>query len=317
MGFSDHQDILFGITGQTLHLDVPEGQPSSVTSATVFEWQTGDDGTSEDATTGTASVDSVDTTVDAASGRSQSNPRQLNLTSTSNIEVGRLYLLTGSNGEKEWVEPTEIATNDYIIVRHPLAHDYVATNTFEGTRISIDVDSTWVADKNNISYALETAPGYRVRWVYVVGGTTYVRYTTFDLSRYAGKHNVTPQDIDMLVPGWIRVLPNEYQSDSGRALIDSAYQQVTVDLLQEGVNDEQARHQDVIDELTKRKAVVLWADARLLVGGGDPISVELAKLRYDERLNQFVRGPSQVKFPVSTDETGAGSRVAPTAITVR
>lgn len=314
---ADNQDIVYNVTGQTLYLDVPEGRPSSVTSVSVLDWDAGDDDTAESATTGSASIDDVNTTVDAASGRAQSNPRLLYVASTTSVEVGRQYLVTGSQSEKEWFEVLEIASGDYLVTRLPLANDYASTNTVQGTRISISVDSTWIADDANISDRLDPNPGYRVRWVYVVGGVTYTRYTYFDVVRSKGQHNVRPIDIERLVPGYIDNMARHHRADNGRALIDEAYVQVSLDLHESGIPDQQVRHQDVIDDLVKRKTVVLWAEARTMTSGGDPVAVEVALRSYQRRFESLIATPSMAKVTVGTETTGAGNVRSAIPLTVR
>src|SRR5690606_32448234 len=139
-----HQDIAFNVTGQSLVWDAPEGQASSVTSVTVYRAYTGDTGTTEAATTGTASIDSVDTTLDAAAGDGQADARLIPLTATTGIVAGREYLLTSADGLKEWVEVVSIDSGVSVTARHPLANTYAAADTFQGTRLSIGVDGTWV-----------------------------------------------------------------------------------------------------------------------------------------------------------------------------
>lgn len=310
----DHQDIAFNVTGQSFYLDCPEGQPSSVTSVSVFHLDEGDNSTAESATTGSASVDSVDTVVDADSGESSSNPHVLNLNSTSGIEVGRSYVVTGSGSWKEWVEVAEISSGVSVTVRAPLANDYVAGNAFQSPRISISVDSTWVADASNLSLSLST-PQYRIRWEYVVGGSTYVRYSYADLVRAPATHGVKPIDIERMVPGFINALPTLHRDDRGASMISEAYDQVAIDLYEQDIGDELVQHGGVMAELVKRKTIVLWAEARAMTGG-DFDAVEVARTAYQARWDQLVRAPSRVKLPVA-DNSGAAGLVPSQGLTRR
>jgi len=227
-----HQDIAFGVASQTLYHDCMEGRPSSVTSVSVFAWDVGDDGTAESATTGSASVDSVNTTFDAASGKSQADPTLLNLAATTSLVLGREYLATNDKSQHEWVDIQRITSAASALARTPMYYDYSAdgNSTLVGTRISITVDSTWVADSTQISDAVLHHPGYRVRWVYVVSGVTYVATTYFDLTRVPAAHTVRATSIERLLPGFINALPRGHRDDQGRALIDEAYRQFRIDL---------------------------------------------------------------------------------------
>ncbi len=294
------QQILYNVTGQSIYLDAMQGRPSSVTSIAVYSDTVGDDGTAESATTGSAAIESVNTTVDANSGPSQTNTRKLSIASTSNIELGRSYLVTGTNGEKEWVEPVEINANDHIICRGPLHNDFVNTNTFVSTRISIGIDSTWVAETSNITDELNPNPGYRVRWVYVVDSTTYVADSYFDLVRYEGRHGVTSAAMERFFPAWRNLLPTSYRVDNGAALIDEAYQQVKFDLYGAERADEMIRDREAMDELVKNKARELLLFQRFYESGAGPDQAQEARDRYQYRLDTLITKNSTVPFATGT-----------------
>lgn len=312
------QDILYAVASQSLHLDC-ESRPTSVTSVEVFEMADGDSDTAESATTGSASIDSASTTVDADSGPSNTTQAsRLNVVDTSGFEVGRQYLVTSqTTGASEWIEAMAVASDDYIEARAPLFQDYGSGDLVESTRISISIDDSWAATQSNITGWRDPNPGYRVRWVYrAADGGTKIRYSYFDLARVAGQHNVTAADVDALVPGWLRMLPLDHEADQGARLISKAYEQVTIDLHAEGIPDQQARNQDMIDELTVRKTIVLTHEAKALAGG-DPLTVELAREIYTARFGTLVKHPEQVKFDVSTDDSGAGHKRAAVRLTTR
>lgn len=313
-----HQTIVYGVTGQELELFAPEGQASSVTSVDVYEAHEGDDDSGEAATSGSAAIDIVNSTVDADSGPTNTTAaNRVYLTDTTGIVVGRDYLLT-SNADNlaEWIEVVGIATDDYVLARAPLYNDYGAGASFVGTRLSIAVDATWVATEDNVSDGYDPNPGYRVRWRYVVDGVTVTRLSYFDLSRAPGQHGVTAADIERLIPGWVRMLPTDHQKDRGAQIIAEAYSQVAIDLHLEGVPDQQARNAEIIAELTKRKTAVLWQESRVMAGS-DALGLEVARGIYDARLASLVRAPSQIKFDVATDTSGAGAKRAPIGITRR
>jgi hypothetical protein len=298
------QDIIFGLASQTLWLDAPEGRPSSITSVAVYEASTGDTGTAESATTGAASVETnPNTTMDAAGGATETDPTLVPLTATTGATVGRRYLLTAVNGFKEWVEVEAVSSGVSVKVRHPLQGEYASADTFASTRMSITVDSTWVADTSNLSSGGASSPRYRVRWVYVVSGVTYVRDAYFDLVRYVGDHNVDPLDVDRLAPGWLDRLPVDYRDDQGRALIDDAYAAVKLDLAANDVNDAMVSDQAIVDELVRRKVVATSELTRFYASGDRQAQMEAARLDYSSTLDAFVRVVRRVP---SRDSTGAG-----------
>lgn len=305
-------DILYNVTGQSLFLDCPEGRPSSVTSATVLLMTTGDDGTADSAL-GTPAVETnPNTTFDADSGLGQTDETLCNLAATTGIAIGRSYLASNAASESEWVEVTGITSGASVNVRHPLANAYASADSFVSTRITATVDSTWVADSSNLSDDLDPNPRYRVRWVYVVGGLTYVRDTYFDLVRYKGQHNVRPTDVDLLVPGWLDALPGEHREDRGIRLIDKAYAEVQLDLMESDVPDELLRNRDIVDSLTVRKAVLLAEEAKAILGGGSDFALTVAMQKYQGRLDKLIRVTN--KTAMSTDTSGAGVVTTSTGI---
>lgn len=294
-----HQDITFGVTGQSLVWDAPEGRPSSVTSVTVYMATTGDSGSVEGATTGSPAVETnPNTTFDAASGASQSDARLMNLTATTSVTVGRSYLITNAAGEREWPEIIGVVSGASATAREPLANDYAASDTFVGTRISIGVDSTWVADQSNLSDR-GGRPGYRVRWVYVVGGVTYVHDSYFSLVRYAGAHTVTPTMVDAMWPGYRDILPTYHQEDEGQRLIGEAFQQVRWDMRASDVDDAALRDADWIDRAVMLRFGVLLAEI-----GTNAELIEMREKRYREFFDKTFRVTTKVDQ--STDTSGAG-----------
>ena len=294
------QDILYNVTGQSLYWDPPEGVPSSVTSVAVYQIGTGDDGTAESATTGSASIDSVSTTVDSTSGAGQTNPRKVNLTATTDIAIGRQYLLTSAaTAETEWVTVVAIASADYVLSAAPLQNAYANADTFKGARISISVNSTWVADSSNISDDSDPNPGYRVRWVYTVASVVRVHDSYFDLVRYPGKHSVVPTDMLVIVPNWLERLPTYHREDQGKRLIDQAYVDLTYDLHRSGHADEMMRHRPAMDRLTMLRAWVLLERT-----GQSEVQQALALDTYNAELNGLVKVVT--KIPEATDTSGGG-----------
>jgi hypothetical protein len=311
------QDIYFDVTSQLVYLDATEGRPTSVTSVDVYPWDASDEQTPEDAV-GSGSVEtSPSTTIDAASGYGQTDPRKLNVTATTGFVVGRSYLVTSADGLYEWFTCSEIDPGNYVIAAHPLHNAYASADTVQSTRIQATIDSTWVADSSNLT-ADEVGPNpmYRVRWVYVVGGVTHVADSYFNLVRYAGRHGVLPQDIEDMYPGWLDRLPTDHRNDQGRRLIADAYRGVKIDLHQIDMTASAVAESEVVDELVRYKAIELGESAKFLGGGSgvDPERAKLAAQRYTQRLDSLLRIVARV--PVR-DETGAATPVIAVGLTRR
>lgn len=296
------QDIMFDVTGQTVHFDAPEGRPSSVTSATVFRWNYADDGETESAI-GTPSVESnPNTTVDAASGYGQGNPLVVNVAATTGFAVDRTYLITAADGFREWFDVAEIDSGNSVTAKHPLHNAYASADTVQSTRIQATIDSTWVADEANLDDCPGPNPSHRIRWVYVVSGVTYVADSYFTLVRYKGAHGVVPQDIESLHPGWMDALPTDHYRDQGRRLINEAYRGVKFDLHQIWTDDAMVANSELVDELTRYKAIELTEMAKALRGTSSPEPYAVAKAAYQSRLDQLTRITN--KAPIR-DKTGA------------
>lgn len=306
------QDIVFGVTGQQVYLDCTEGRPSSVTSVEVFWWDSDDDSATLE---GIGAVETgPNTTFDATSGYGQSNPRLLNLTATTGAETGRIYLATTADGAREWVEVVEVDSGVSVTAKHPLHNAYAAADTFQSTRITATIDATWVADETNLDETCGPNPSHRVRWVYVVSGTTYVADTYFTLVRYAGKHGVRPQDVESISPGWLDRLPTDHRDDQGRRLIDEAHRAVRIDLHQIWTDDAMVAQTEVIDELTRYRCLEMTEMSRLLAGGGSQVTYEAARLAYHSRFDALSKVTNKV--PVR-DTTGAGTRPSAFGLTRR
>lgn len=313
----DLQDITHGASGQSLLFQAPS-RPASVESIKVVQATDGDDTTAQDATTGSAAIDGVNTTTDAVAGIVQANPKNIPLTATTDIVNGQHYILRDKTGGfQEWVQAMYIESTVAVRSRVPLLNQFVSGSTFEGTLVSIGMDSTWIDDINNISDGSPN-PGYRAIWTWTdANSVQHVDYTFFDLTRRAGQHNVKPTDMEFLIPGWTKLLPRDHQIDRGAGLLDESYRQVKIDLHQQDIPDQVVRHQDVIDELVKRKMVVMFTEWRAIISNGDLGAVDVARSAYEARFNKLFRAPSVVKVPVGRDSTGAAGEMFGQSLTTR
>lgn len=288
-----HQEILFNVAGQTFYIDPPEGRASGTPTVQVFSADVDDDGTVEAATTGAASVDSVNTTLSAAASRLAST---VTVASATGITAGRRYLL----GD-EWVEVRSISSTT-LTLRRPLQGDHASGAAFVGCRISIAVDSAWMADENNITEWTAGFAGYRLRWAYTVDSVPRLGVSYADLVRYSYKHLVTALDVEAAAPGWIDRLPPDYQTDQGAALIDEAAQAVRMDALGDEVVARRIRNSEVLRELIIRRAIWAATEHMALAGAQNEAAQKAAKDAYDRRYVQLLREP---KVPI--DEAGGGA----------
>lgn len=308
---SQDQLLTYNVSGQSLYWSCPEGRPSSITSATIYKSEVGDDGISEGAVDNT-SIDASTTTFDALSGNGQSDPRLCRLAATATAQIGWKYLCKSPSGLSETVEVLEIDTGVSITARHGLRSEYAVGSTFESVVISALILDAWLQDENNISDDLDPNQGYRIRWVYVVDGKTKVWDDYFSLVRYRSKHSVGPHDIDVCMPGWIDDLPIDHIPNRGISLIDHAYEEVVGDLHLSGVPAEMMRNRAVVDRLTISKAILKREESRVVSTGELTPGYEIAKERYHTQLEGYVK--TTLTTQISVDTSGAAVKADPIKI---
>lgn len=297
----ENLQILFGVTGQSLVFDAPEGRPDSVTTSAVFENIDSDDASSPAALTGSASIEtSPDTTIDAASGFGEASPRTINVAATTGVVIGRRYLLTGAAGETEWTEAREIVSGASLLARKPLRNAYVSADTFQSTRISHAIDATWVADINGISSDLP-APRYRWRIEYVFNSVTYIHHAFFDLVRYSCTPTVTGLDVDRAYPwiSWMESLPTYDREDGGANIIKEACRQVSLHLAAAEKSTYAARNSEVMNDLIIHRAASLAI-------GKDIEALEVIERNYQATFNNFIT-TTKPALPFDSEGTGAAA----------
>lgn len=297
-------DVVYGVTSQTIAHRVMQGRPTSATFK-VFNDTAGDDDTAE--FSGTATVESVSTTVSSASGPAQSDPQKVLLTSTTGILTSRKYLLAESS-KTEWVTPIEV-TATYIRVRHPLRNDHTTAATFVGATITGAVSDSWAADQGNLSDHIDSNPSYRVRWEIVLGGATLVQYSFFDLVRAPITYGIDLDDLNDRAPGLIDSCPSEYRIEQGRPLIEAAWKSAQARLAAMKFDTDSLRDDLITDELVTLRALNILAEGGWRPPGWDSLAeyVVLTRSNYD----RFVEQHFQVSQPhrMATGTDGGASTV--------
>lgn len=319
-----HQELIFNLAGQSFFYDPPEGRPaaSPVPTVIVYFGANDDDGPAEAATTGACAVDACDTGLATAAAAGDT---ALSVGSGGSIVRGRRYLLTDLDGDRELIEVASI-TGTTVGLRRPLMNAYSSGSAFQGTRITIGVNATWIADRSKITDALgsnwrtdvEDDPslfaghaGFRLRWSYTAGGVATIGISFADVVRYQSKNLVTALDVDGIFPGWIDRLPPDYQRDQGAALVERALEAVRFDLLGDAETLRKIRDTEILGELTVYKANLLAAQDNVLAGRADKLAIDVAQSLYTQRYNQLAREP---KFPV--DNAGSGAATQPKRLPV-
>ena len=290
------QELALGLTGQTFYLDA-ESLPSSITVTVSLN-------SAADATvltvTDSIAVDTTATTVSSTSGKGQTDPRKVNIASSTAVVVGRRYSIVSTLGQSEVCEVTYKGTG-YVLVRHELQNSYLSTSTFSGVRMIAVVNDAWAAASANLSTGYAPIAKYRARIAYTAGAVKRVGVVYLDLVRYQGRHGVNALDVDMFHPGFVAHLPTEYREDQGRTLINAAEIMVSADLRGMVRAGHAARDAEAYDLLVVEKANVLSQEHRLArATGGSLEAVDAARTAYQDRLDTFVK-----VSPFDTTGTGA------------
>ena len=257
--------LVYGQTGQTLAVRITQGRPTSATFAVYRSYYDETSATAE--FSGTATVDSVTTTLSAAAGPSQADPRLLTLTTTGIAEGSRYQLAQES--VSEWVDIVQVGTST-VRTRLPIQHDYAIGATFKGAYLTAAVDATWIAALANLSELVDTTPDYRVKWTVVVNGATIVYYSFFDVVRSVAGHQVEIADVNARAFGLADSMPVEYREEDGRPIIDAAWSAVRAHLIAAGISPDAWRDNEAIDEL-----VILRSLRVLAEGGWHPPGLDL------------------------------------------
>lgn len=118
-----------------------------------------------------ATRDPVDTTLD---GIVAADAQSVTLTSVANVVIGRDYLMTNEDGQREWVRPTSVDTSTREVgLLELLRYGYEDGASFQGCRLSYSVSSS-LLDTLGI--------GYEARWGYTIGSESDLQAIThFDV----------------------------------------------------------------------------------------------------------------------------------------
>lgn len=294
-------ELVYNVTGQVVEMYPPEwseGVPSSA-SCSVFEGEDSADDTAEFSPSVT--VDSVSTTVDVASGYSQTNRRKMSIAATTSIVIGRQYLAENEKGQRELVTPNLIVSGDYIELEDDLKYDYAVTSsTLKGLRMSFTVDATWVADDTNILHP--GRPPYRAVFAYTVNSIARRHYVYLRLVRQIFKTNVTIEDLKEYWPDLGYEESITVRGQQFAYAIEAATDRVRVDIISAGYKPDQFRDTEIVDELVRAKARHIIASMGLVPRGRDVEAfVQETMADYDRLFTRTVSGSLKAGIDVGTE----------------
>ena len=258
----------------------------------------------------TATIDSVNTTVDAASGVSQADPTILYLTATTSIVKEGIYILTDGEGRTEEVEVVGISSGDYVILKDALARDYESGDTFQGTELTYSLTAGNAQNRDGYPDV-----DFRCEWTYTVDGQEYVRETLYDVSRHPWYRAASVAGFKR----WNSDLFSLFDIDSGadwESDLDEAFDRVIEHV------DAQGYRPNALIQMDRLAIPTYWevTFAKALAGvypryaSQDPESylerVEAQRaLAYDTALKTITWLDKDQDNTKDTDETGAALRV--------
>ncbi len=282
------QELIFGVTGQSLILDVVEPL-STIVSVAVHRAGDDDTVTALSATTGSASIALPSEAITVAAGRGQVNPKKLTMLDTNGFSAGLRYRIVGTDGIQETFEIDGTPSTTVIYTRHPLRNAYAIGASLRGDlRATQAVLDSWAADVTWICPSLSPNPGYRVRWqILDANSATQVYDRNFDLVRYPSVNPVGPIDVDDAYHGWLDSLPPDHQVNRGASLIAEAHRQIKIDLYRHGIADQALRNVEVF--------------AALIIARAGALTGRAPKSDYTDLIAGLVESPA-----LQIDKTGGG-----------
>lgn len=218
---------------------------------------------------GSATLDSVATTLAASAGRGTADPRQVTVTSATGIAAGRRYLIS-SGGKAEMVR-VESVSGTTLRLAGELPTLFTSGAAFTGIEVSATVAEDVCGD---IDYLGETL--LAVRWI-PTGGPVYQEPVY--LERQAPAVLATVDELVSFDPG----LATYARDGAGllAAAIAEAQTDLNVDLLAAGCDDAQ-----ILAGPIGRRAVLNLAAVYVLKASTDPSAVERFT-RYHERYKEL------------------------------
>lgn len=295
--------LIYGKTGQTVEFYPPEvflGVPSSATSQ-LWRGGQGNDQTPE--LTPTVTIDSVNLTTTGAAGMAQhaaaGGRSRIPMTTTTDLVVGRMYLLSNTNGQRETPRLRAVQTNTHADADAELGNDYPTGSTLRGIRMSVAIDDTWAATQSKLN---DPSSPYRLELRYTVASVERRHWLYLDLVRAALSTGVTPADI------FKRHADLQFVEPKGRTggvywrdIIAQAEDVVRRDYKRQGIDPTQVLEGEEHDNLVLLQTLVLGAKDGKVPAGRD---VELFKR---EANGDYWRDLQDVKSRMSVSQNRDGA----------
>lgn len=289
--------VQFNVTGRTLSFEAPQGRPSADGTVALYDPRYRQDDAVHNpiGASGTATRRAISTTLTAAAGASQTNPKNVPVVPPAPLAVGDYVLLTNDSGQVERGEIVAKAAAT-VTLRDPLEYDYATGATFESAVMdSPAIDATWLSVITNIvedCYAI---------WTYAVAGKTYRVRTYFDVVREIASWTIPDSLLYERYPDLRRWKFEDRVTFEG--LKQAAIRDVDATIVEVGRDPDRCRGSETMARLVELRFWVIAAE-----NGFHPIGREIADF-LDERdrawaadRNSVLNGTLKVPYDVNHDD---------------
>lgn len=257
--------IQYGTTSNTLrHLP-----PRAVASATyrIEDLISSPDSASRVLASGSATVDSVSTTLDASAGYTTGNARKIPLTATTSIAVGKSYWIEAASGTGEIVEVAGIVSGDYVTTTTPLLGEYASGATFTGLQITASFPDAEVTEER-----LTGRWPMRVVWSYTAGGQAYRVQETISIVRDTATESSGADalaQMRLLFPDLVTRMNADGREPA--RMIEGCRRQLVADLRARGAEPEQMLSGDIGRDLLMWETCNVLAMSGIAPGSREPV----------------------------------------------
>lgn len=294
--------LVFERASQTLTLEARQGRPSSNGTVSLYDTRYARSNTDKNPiVTGTATRTAISTTVTAASGPSESNPKRITCTPPAATKAGDFLLLTDIVNASEAPERIRVAGvgATYIDSAYDLGREYSTGALIESAVMtSPAVPTAWVENETNLGEDYEAA------WTYTVGGVTYVETTYWDLVRYVYESSVKTLDVLDRYPDLSRFKFASSPEDGFAPVIRAAQRDVDALIYGMGLNPHRMRGNEFLKYVVLIRTAMLIADNDIKPPGRTtpPEFYQRRKEEWDETCTRILEG--KVKLPYDDDNDG-------------
>lgn len=295
--------IRYGQGAQTIRF-IPvdrAGRPVRVTSATftIIDIDEGEESPERTIASGAASLSAVNTTLSAAGGAGEPDPRALSLTSVAGVTEGRTYLASASNGRC-------LVTVDAIAGSVVTAKDTPSVSFASGAAFqACELEASFPLSEANDSDAIEQGRRYQCTWVYTLQGEQWCTAQSVHLVRYSGEAWITEDFVYRLAPTLADRMRGRFRTSDA---IAAATQDLIAELESAGQRAEGYRTGEP-GQVAIRFRAIEYA-LRWLGGETDVSLADLYQSRYERLRDNFITGkPGTAQSMSATDDVAVSPRI--------